>query len=257
MIGPESEVQMDGAGRFSGRVALVTGGSRGIGAEVARRLAAEGATVAVAYRSDASSAESVVGTLKDAGATAAAFQVDVASPEDCEALVRACITSFGRLDILVNAAGVAQYQPLEEADAAQYRAMFDTNVLGALSLTRAAVPHMKNPGRIIHFSSRLAEAPFAGTSIYAASKAAVSALTLALAQELGPKGITINAVAPGLIETDMTKAAIEARGPAVSAQTPLRRIGKTGDVGGVVAFLASDDAGWITGRTIRVDGGLL
>lgn len=248
---------MDGEGRFSGRVAIVTGGSRGIGAEVARRLGTEGATVVVAYRSDLASAEGIVGALKNAGAKAAAFQVDVASPEDCEALVRACISSFGRLDILVNAAGVAQYQPLEDADAIHYRTMFDTNVLGALSLTRAAVPVMVNPGRIIHVSSRLAEAPFAGTSIYAASKAAVSALTLALAQELGPKGISINAVAPGLIETDMTKAAIEARGAAVSAQTPLRRIGQPGDVGGVVAFLASDDAGWITGRTIRVDGGLL
>lgn len=107
---------MEGAGRFSGRVALVTGGSRGIGAEVARRFGAEGATVAVAYRNDLASAEGIVGTLKDAGAKAAAFQVDVANPEDCEALVRACISSFGRLDILVNAAGVAHYQPLEDAD---------------------------------------------------------------------------------------------------------------------------------------------
>ena len=248
---------MSSKGKFSGRVALVTGGSRGIGAEVARRLGAEGATVAVAYRNQLAAAKRNVEALKQGGSEAATFQVDVADPESCEALVRDCIASFGRLDILVNAAGIAEYQPLEDADATQYRAMFDTNVLGPLALTRAAVPVMEKPGRIIHFSSRFAETPISGTAIYSASKAAVSTLTLALAQELGPKGITINAIAPGIIETDMTADAIERRGDAVRAQTPLRRIGQTDDVSGVVAFLASDDAGWVTGRTVRVDGGLL
>lgn len=248
---------MNGKPALSGKTALVTGGSRGIGAEVARRLGAEGATIAIAYRSDKASADRVVEDLKAAGAKADAFVADISCPDDCERLVRECIEIFGRLDILVNAAGVAEYRPLEQADADHYHAMFDTNVLGALSVTRAAAAVMETPGRIIHFSSRLAESPMPGTSVYAASKAAVSALTLALSQELGPRGITINAIAPGLIETDMTAAAVRERGDAMRSRTPLRRIGQPGDISGLVAFLVSDDAGWITGRTIRADGGLL
>jgi len=135
--------------------------------------------------------------------------------------------------------------------------LFDTNVLGALSLTRFAAPVMECPGRIIHFGSRLAQSPMPNTSVYAASKAAVSALTLALSQELGPRDITINAVAPGLIETDMTAATVAERGDILRAQTPLRRIGQPSDICGLVAFLASDDARWITGQTFRADGGLL
>ncbi|RJE89127.1 SDR family NAD(P)-dependent oxidoreductase [Paracoccus onubensis] len=248
---------MNGKPALSGKTALVTGGSRGIGAEVARRLGAEDAAIAIAYRSDKASADRVVEDLKAAGARACAFAADISCPEDCERLVRECIEIFGRLDILVNAAGVATYRPLEQADADHYHAMFATNVLGALSVTRAVATVMETPGRIVHFSSRLAESPMPGTSVYAASKAAVSALTLALSQELGPRGITINAIAPGLIETDMTAAAVRERGDAMRSRTPLRRIGQPGDISGLVAFLASDDAGWITGRTIRADGGLL
>lgn len=242
---------------LTGKVALVTGGSRGIGAEVARRLASDGAEVVIAYRSDTASAETVVAALKATGAKAHAFAVDIAIPQDCETLIEACIKACGRLDILVNAAGVATYRPLEQADADHYHALFNTNVLGALSLTRAAVAVMNGPGRIIHFSSRLAGSPMPNTSVYAASKAAVSALTLALSQELGPRDITINAIAPGLIETDMTALAVAERGEALRNATPLRRIGQPDDISGIVAFLASDDAKWITGRTLRADGGLL
>lgn len=242
---------------LSGKVALVTGGSRGIGAQVARRLAAEGAQLAIACRSDRAAADRVVADLRAAGAAAIALTADVARPADCKALVDDCMAQFGRLDILVNCAGVAKYLPLDQTDADHFHAMFDTNVLGTLSLTRAAAAVMAPGGRIIHFSSRLAETPLAGASVYAASKAAVSALTLALAQELGPRGITINAVAPGLIETDMTAGILTQRGDSLRAQTPLRRIGQPEDISGLVAFLASQDAGWITGRTIRADGGLL
>lgn len=242
---------------LTGKVALVTGGSRGIGAEVARRLASDGANVVIAYRSDRTSADKVVQALKEAGSTGQALSGDIALPEDCERLVDQCVEISGRLDILVNAAGVATYRPLAEADADHYREMFDTNVLGTLSLTRAAAQVMQDPGRIIHFSSRLAGTPMPETSVYAASKAAVSALTRALSQELGPRGITINAVAPGLVETDLTAAAVKARGSTISAQTPLRRIGQPDDISGLVAFLASDDAKWITGQTLRADGGLL
>lgn len=242
---------------LSGKVALVTGGSRGIGAEVARRLAADGARVVIAYRSDKASADRVVQELSAAGSEALAIAADIALPEDCERLVGSCARACGRLDILVNAAGVSDYRPLGQADADHYHAMFNTNVLGALSLTRAAAAVMGNPGRIVHFGSRLAESPMPETSVYSASKAAVSALVLALGQELGPRGITINAVAPGLIETDMTAKAVKERGEALGARTPLRRIGQPKDISGLVAFLVSDDAGWITGRTVRADGGLL
>ena len=240
-----------------GRVALVTGGSRGIGAEVARRLVADGARVVIAYRSDKASADRVVQDLSAAGSEALAIAADIALPEDCERLVSSCVRACGRLDILVNAAGVSDYRPLEQADADHYHAMFNTNVLGALCLTRAAATVMGDPGRIVHFGSRLVDSPMPETSVYSASKAAVSALVLALSQELGPRGITINAVAPGLIETDMTASAVKERGEALRARTPLRRIGQPKDISGLVAFLVSDDAGWITGRTVRADGGLL
>ena len=248
---------MNSTRSLTGKVALVTGGSRWIGAEVARRLASDGAEIVIAYRSDKSAAENVVATLSAAGARAHASAVDIAVPEACEALVNDCIKACGRLDILVNAAGVAAYRPLDQADADHFHAMFNTNVLGALSLTRAFAAVVDGPGRIIHFASRLAETPMPDTSVYAASKAAVSAMTLALSQELGPRGITINAIAPGLIETDMTAAAVTARGDAIRTNTPLRRIGQPDDISGIVSFLASNDARWITGRTIRADGGLL
>jgi len=248
---------MSNANGLSGKVALVTGGSRGIGAAVARRLAQDGASVALCYRSERAAAEDVLAEIAAEGGTAQAFVADIAQPDQCEALVSRCLSTFGRLDIVVNAAGVAAYLPLERTDADHYREIFDTNVLGALSLTRAAASVIARPGRIVHISSRLAQSPMPGSSVYAASKAAVSTLTLAMSQELGPRGVTVNAVAPGLIQTDMTADAVEMRGEAIRAQTPLRRIGKPQDISGVVAFLVSDDAGWITGRTIRVDGGLL
>lgn len=243
---------------LTGKVALVSGGSRGIGAAVARRLARDGAHVVVGYRSDTASAEGVVAELTAAGAVAQAVAADIARPEECGRLVARTLEICGRLDILVNAAGVATYLPLAKADADHFHATFDANVLGALALTRAAAPVMTAPGgRIIHFSSRLAQTPLAGSSVYAASKAAVSALVLALAQELGPRGITINAVAPGVIETDMTATVIRERGEAIRSQTPLRRIGQPEDIAGLVAFLVSEDGGWINGRTIRADGGML
>ncbi|MBC7140319.1 MAG: 3-oxoacyl-ACP reductase FabG [Defluviimonas sp.] len=248
---------MSSGSTFSGKVALVTGGSRGIGAAVARRLASDGATVVIAYRSDAVSADRIAADLSAAGSKVHAVRSDISDPEQCDSLVSTCVSLAGRLDILVNAAGVSDYRLLDQIDTAHYADMFDTNVLGAFVLTRAASQVMASPGRIIHFSSRLAETPMPGTAVYAASKAAVSAMTRALSLELGPRGITINAVAPGLIETDMTAVAVRDRGEILRETTPLRRIGQPGDISGIVAFLASEDAGWITGRTIRADGGLL
>lgn len=239
---------------FNGKVAVVTGASRGIGATVARRLAAEGARVFVVCRSSLKEAEALSAAL---GHGAQAMAADISVPSDCDRLIEDCFRIAGRLDILVNAAGLGQYRALEDADPDHYEAVFGTNLRGALFLTRAAAAVMEPGGRIVHFGSRLAETPLSGSSVYAASKAAVSAMVLALSQELGPRGITINAVAPGLIETDMTARTLETRRVEIETATPLRRIGQPGDVSGVVAFLASDDAGWITGRTIRADGGLL
>ncbi|MCA0963057.1 SDR family NAD(P)-dependent oxidoreductase [Salipiger bermudensis] len=239
---------------LTGKVAIVTGGSRGIGAAVARRLAAEGARVFVVCRSRLEEAEALAATL---GQGAQAMAADISVPSDCERLVGDCARIAGRLDILVNAAGLGPYRALEDADPDHYEAVFGTNVRGALCLTRAAVPAMTQGGRIVHFGSRLAETPMPGTAVYAASKAAVSAMVLALSQELGTRGITINAVAPGLIETEMTAETLGTRRADIEAATPLRRIGQPDDISGLVAFLVSAEAGWITGRTIRADGGLL
>jgi 3-oxoacyl-[acyl-carrier protein] reductase len=241
---------------LEGKVALVAGGSRGIGAAVARRLAAMGAEVVVTYKSRRDAADAVVSDVTRAGGKALALEADIVQSDSVDALVEHTMRRCGRIDILINSAGIAPYRPLAAIDTAHVREVFDANVLGTILLTRAVVPHLPSPGgRIVHFSSRLAVSPIATSSVYAASKAAVSALTLALSKELGPKGITINAVAPGVIETDMTAAIISERGDAIRAATPLGRIGVPDDIAGIVAFLASPDSGWITGRTILADGG--
>jgi 3-oxoacyl-[acyl-carrier protein] reductase len=171
--------------------------------------------------------------------------------------VRGAYEAFGRLDVLVNTAGIGPYLPLARIDEAHYRSIFDTNVLGTILLTQAAAPLLPSPGgRIVHFASRLAYNPIPTSSVYSASKAAVITLVHGFARELGPKGITVNAVAPGVIETDMTTTIIAERGEQIRAMTPLGRIGQPEDIAGIVTFLASDDAGWITGRTILADGGV-
>ena len=242
---------------FEGKAVLVTGGSRGIGAAVARRFASLGASVSVGYRSDRASAEALVAEIAAAGGTAVAVAGDVAIPARARAMVRQAHDAFGRLDVLVNAAGVGPYLPLAEIDEAHCRAIFDTNVLGAIMLTQAAAPLLPSPGgRIVHFASRLAFNPIPTSAVYSASKAAVVTLVHGFARELGPRGITVNAVAPGVIETDMTADILRERGDQILAATPLRRIGQPDDIAGVVAFLASPDAGWVTGRTIIADGGL-
>ena len=247
---------MSEAREFEGKAVLVTGGSRGIGAAICRRFGEAGARVAVVCRSNAAEAQKVVSDIEAAGSAAVVIQADVASPDDVVRMVGEAVTGLERLDIVVNAAGVSPYRPLEEVDEAHYRAIFDTNVLGALLVTREAARVLPAPGgRIIHFSSRLASSPIPKGVVYSASKAAVTTLVHGFAKELGPRGITINAVAPGVIETDMTVDAIRERGEAIVAGTPLGRIGKPDDIAGIVTFLASDAARWITGRTILADGG--
>ena len=240
----------------SAKVALVAGGSRGIGAAVARRLAADGLAVAVGYRSAATEADAIVRDIEAAGGQAVAVQGDIGRDGDAARMVEAVVQRFGRLDVLVNTAGVGPYRPLATVDEAYVREMFDTNVLGSIMLTKAAAAAMRDGGRIVHFASRLAYSPIPTSTVYAASKAAVIALTHGYAKELGPRGITVNAVAPGVIETDMTTKIIAERGEQIRATTPLGRIGQPDDIAGIVAFLASDDARWVTGRTILADGGL-
>ncbi|MDN2578657.1 glucose 1-dehydrogenase [Aquibium sp. ELW1220] len=242
---------------FEGKAVLVTGGSRGIGAAVARRFGSLGAHVAVGYRSGRDAAEALAAEIVAAGGTAVAVAGDVAVPSQAQAMVTRAHDAFGRLDVLVNAAGVGPYLPLAEIDEAHCRAIFDTNVLGTIMLTQAAAPLLPSPGgRIVHFASRLAFNPIPTSSVYSASKAAVVTLVHGFARELGPRGITVNAVAPGVIETDMTADILRERGEQILAATPLRRIGQPDDIAGVVTFLASADAGWVTGRTIIADGGL-
>ncbi|MFI0844574.1 SDR family NAD(P)-dependent oxidoreductase [Mesorhizobium sp. IMUNJ 23232] len=238
------------------RVALVAGGSRGIGAAVVRRLAADGLAVAVGYRAAAAETETLVREIESGGGRAVAVQGDIGRDGDPAKMVEQTVARFGRLDALVNTAGVGIYRPLASIDENFVRQMFDTNVLGAIMLTKAAAAVMQEGGRIIHVSSRLAFSPIPASAVYAASKAAVSAMVHGFARELGPRGITINAVAPGVIETDMTTKIIAERGDQIRSSTPLGRIGQPDDIAGIVAFLASNDARWITGRTILADGGL-
>lgn len=241
---------------FAGRVALVVGGSRGIGAAVVRRLAADGADVAIGYRAATGEAEALVREVEAGGGRALATQGDVGRDGDAQRMVDETVARFGRLDVLVNTAGIGPYRPLESVDEAYVRQMFDTNVLGAIMLTKAVAAVMREGGRIVQVSSRLAYSPLPTSTVYAASKAAILTMVHGFARELGPKGITINAVAPGVIETDMTTKIIAERGDQIRSSTPLGRIGQPDDIAGIVAFLASDDARWITGRTILADGGL-
>jgi 3-oxoacyl-[acyl-carrier protein] reductase len=247
----------DMAAPFTGKVAFVTGGSRGIGAAVSQRLASLGAHVALTFNSRAGAARSVVSAIELAGGQAAAHELDLSRPEAIDALVETIAADHGRIDILVHCAAIASNRALANLDATYVREMFDVNVLGTILLTRAVAPHLTAPGgRIVYFSSRLAVSPAATTSVYAASKAAVSALAQAFSKELGPRGITVNAVAPGVVDTEMAREAITERGGAIRAGTPLGRIGTPEDIAGIVAFLASAESGWVTGRTILADGGL-
>ncbi|MGM4893186.1 SDR family NAD(P)-dependent oxidoreductase [Tardiphaga sp. 839_C3_N1_4] len=242
---------------LSGKVVLVTGGSRGMGAAIARRFASAGSRVAIGYRNESAAADAVLGDIAALGAQGIGVTGDISNPDDARAMVAQVIARFGHLDILVNCAGIAEYRPFEAIDSELFRVTFDTNVLGTIAVIQAALPHLTAPGgRIINFSSALATRPIPTTLIYAASKAAVAALSHALAKELGPRGITVNTIAPGVIETDMTTQILAERGAGIAAMTPLGRIGQTDDIAGVALFLASPEAKWLTGRTIIADGGV-
>jgi 3-oxoacyl-[acyl-carrier protein] reductase len=242
---------------LEGKVAVVTGGARGIGAAIAERLAADGAAVVVNYARSAKEAEAVAERVRQAGGKATAVRADLSDPAQARGLVEAAFKEHGRLDILVNNAGRADFMPLEAVDGAHVKAQFDLNVNGPLFATQAAAARFTDGGRVINVSSVVARSSFAGASVYSATKAALNALTRVWAAELGPKGVTVNAVAPGPVETEMLKAALdETTKRGMIARTPLGRLGAPADIADAVAFLASPDARWITGQVVETAGGI-
>lgn len=246
------------AARLGGRTAIVTGGSRGIGAAIARRLAADGARVAVVYRNNSAEADAVVQSIRNAGAQALAVQADVADAASVNAMVSTVRETFGAIDILINNAGILENQPVGSIDLASFDAQFRTNAFSTILVTQAVLPHMQaRGGHIVNVSSSLVYRPRAGLSVYAASKAAVSALTHSFAVELGSRNITVNAVAPALTRTDMTAPITEEVKSRMREATPMGRLAEPEDIADAVAFLASDDARWITGRTLMTDGGFI
>lgn len=246
--------------RLKGKVAVVTGASKGIGASIALHLADEGAAVVVNYGSSKQDADRVVGQITAKGAKAIAVQASIAKEADIRRLFAEAKAAFGPLDILVNNAGVYEFLPLEKVTAEHFHKMFDLNVLGLILATQEAVRHF-NPsgGSIINISSVAATATPPETSVYSATKAAVDAVTKSLAKELGPRKIRVNSINPGLVDTEGVRAAgIDASDfrKQVEAQTPLGRIGQPQDIASAAVFLASSDSAWITGTTLYVAGGL-
>lgn len=245
--------------KLKDKVALVTGGSKGIGAGIARQLAADGARVIVNYASDRDAAEKVVVDIKATKGEAVAVAADVTSQTEVEALINTSIALFGRLDIVVNNAGVYQFAKIEESTEALYRRQFDINVLGPLLVSAAAAPHLGHGSSIINISSFVTRVFIAESAIYSGAKGAIDAITGVLSLELGPRGIRVNAVNPGLIETEGSHSA-GAIGSDFQTwneeQTPLGRVGQVEDVAPIVSFLASDEARWITGEIILASGGM-
>lgn len=245
--------------RLEGKVALVTGGSKGIGAGIARQLAADGATVVVNFALDRNGAEKVVAEIEAAGGKARAVAADVTRQPEVEALINNTLEFFGRLDVVVNNAGVYQFASIEESTEALYRRQFDINVLGPLLVSAAAVPHLGKGSSIINISSFVTRVFIAESAIYSGAKGAIDAITGVLSKELGPRGIRVNAVNPGLIETEGSHSAGAMNSDFQrwnEEQTPLGRIGQVEDVAPIVSFLASDEAGWMTGEVILASGGM-
>jgi len=243
---------------LAGKVALVTGGSRGIGAAIARSLADDGADVAISYSASADKAKAVVNDLLEKGVRAHAFKADQADAKAVEALVKSVVERFGRLDILVNNAGVFVTGQVHDRanNLAELDRLFAVNVGGVAAAVRAAAPLMGEGGRIISIGSVVGDAtPWPGASDYSASKGAVAAYTRGWARDLGPKGITVNNVQPGPIDTDMNPAANGEFANLQNTKTALGRYGKPEEVAAAVAFLASPSAAYITGATLNVDGG--
>ncbi|MGN6730289.1 MAG: SDR family NAD(P)-dependent oxidoreductase [Rhodanobacteraceae bacterium] len=245
--------------KLKGKVAVVTGASKGIGAGIARALAAEGASVVVNYASSKTGADAIVAEIGKAGGKAVAVQGDVSKSADAQAIVDAAIKHFGRLDVLVNNSGVYEFKPLEEITEEHYRRQFDVNVLGLLLTTQAAAKHLPEGGSVINIGSLVSRYVPPTSAVYAGSKGAVDTITAVLAQELGPRKIRVNAVNPGMVETEGTRAAGvigSDREANTRAKTPLGRIGTPQEIASIVAFLASDDSYWLNGEQLFASGGM-
>jgi 3-oxoacyl-[acyl-carrier protein] reductase len=245
--------------KLAGKVAVVTGASKGIGASIAKHLAAEGASVVVNYASSKAGAEKVVGEIKAQGGNAIAVQGDVGKKADIDRLFGETEKAFGRLDVLVNNAGIYEFAPLEQVSAEHFHKQFDLNVLGLLLTTQEAVKHFGAAGgSVVNISSTVSTATVPGGSVYSATKAAVDTLTRVLAAELGPRKIRVNAINPGMVETEGLHTAGFVEGEFrknYEAQAPLGRIGRPEDIASAAVYLASNDASWVTGETIRISGG--
>jgi 3-oxoacyl-[acyl-carrier protein] reductase len=245
--------------KLKDKVALVTGASKGIGAAIARSLAAEGASVVVNYASSKAGADTVVAAIEAAGGKAVAVGGDVSKLAEAEGMVAAAIEHFGRLDIVVNNAGVYEMAPIEETSEALYRRIFDINVLGTLLVTQAAARHLGQGASVINIGSAVTRVTPPGSAVYSGTKGAVDAITGVLARELGPRGIRVNAVNPGMVITEGVHTAGFAGGDFEQwavGQTPLGRVGQPDDIAPVVTFLASDEAKWVTGELMLASGGM-
>ncbi|GLK76193.1 oxidoreductase [Methylopila jiangsuensis] len=245
--------------KLKGKVAVVTGASKGIGAAIAKALADDGASVIVNYASSKAGADAVVGAIAAAGGKAVAVKGDVSKVADAQALIHAAVERFGRLDVLVNNSGVYEFASIEELTEEHYRRQFDVNVLGVLLATQAASPHLGEGASVITISSAITHVNSPNAAAYAGTKGAVNAISGVLANELAPRKIRVNVVSPGYVVTEGTQSAgiagseMEA---GLVAQTPLGRAGRPDDIASVVTFLASDDARWVTGENITVSGGI-
>jgi 3-oxoacyl-[acyl-carrier protein] reductase len=245
--------------KLAGKVAVVTGASKGIGASIAEHLAAEGASVVVNYATSKSGADAVVKRITDKGGNAVAVQGDVSKQEDITRLFAATKAAYGKLNILVNNAGIYEFAPIEAVTAGHFHKQFDLNVLGLLLTTQQAIKLMGSEGgSVINISSIVGQMPVGTASVYSATKAAVDAITVALSLELGPKKIRVNSLNPGMVETEgfhSTGFAESDFRKMTEAQTPLGRIAQPQDIARAAVFFASDDAGWVTGQTLILAGG--
>jgi 3-oxoacyl-[acyl-carrier protein] reductase len=245
--------------KLTGKVAVVTGASKGIGAAVAKALAAEGASVVVNYATSKTGADTVVAAITAANGKAVAVGGDVSKAADAQGIIDAAIATYGRLDILVNNSGVYEFAPIEDITEEHFHKQFNINVLGLLLTTQAAVKHLGEGASIINIGSIVSRITPAASAVYSGTKGAVDAITGVLARELGPKKIRVNAVNPGVVVTEGTHSAgiigsdLDA---AALSQTPLGRLGQPDDIAAIAVFLASDDARWLTGEQLLAGGGM-
>ncbi|WP_438381659.1 glucose 1-dehydrogenase [Asaia sp. BMEF1] len=245
--------------KLSGKVAVVTGASKGIGTEIARALAEAGASVVVNYASSREGADKIVAAITAEGGKAIAVQGDVSKKAGASTIIDKAISSFGRLDIVVNNSGVYEFAGIDDITEEHFHRLFDINVLGTLLVTQAASPHLSAGSSVINISSVVSRITPPNSAVYTGTKGAVDAITGSLAKELGPRQIRVNAINPGLIKTEGTQTASvigSEMEQAIIAQTPLGRTGEVKDIGPLAVFLASEDSRWLTGETLIASGGL-